>query len=213
MIISYIKVHAAIKSQRSKSAVVGVGIILCASAVSTITPTNKISSEEAKGSLPVKGKGTSPRISLPRQQRRARVAKRVGINDDASAIRKIDQDVEVTHSQENIPTKHEGSIKEGNAARPHLRLATFLREKARANTVLIIIVVMIMCYLPTTIVEYLTRELGLGPVTFRILYQWSHFLAMLNSSLNPIIYCLRVRNIRKEVVLIWRKWCTCLRCQ
>ena len=227
MIISYVKIHIAVRSQRSKIATVNVGIILCARAASTLAPTDKISSDEAN-----KGAGTPRksflRNSLPTRQHKVREAKRVRFADNANSIINIDQDAEVTHPSDSIsmeqlelednvrdtvPTKNEVSKEGNNVGRPHGRLITFLREKARANTVAIIIVVMIMCYLPPTVVEYLKNELGLSPVTLRILYQWCNFLVMLNSSLNPIIYCLRVQAIRKEVISVWRKWCTFLRCR
>eukprot|EP00112_Aurelia_sp_Birch-Aquarium-sp1_P013965 Seg299.7 transcript_id=Seg299.7/GoldUCD/mRNA.D3Y31 product="Octopamine receptor" protein_id=Seg299.7/GoldUCD/D3Y31 len=234
MVISYVNIHIAIKAQRRKIAKVSVGVILCAGAANTLTPGMMIPSEEAKASLPVKEVGITSRKSfsrnsLPRRQRATRVTKRVWFADDANSIINIDQDVEVTHpsdsvsteqlemegnhAQDKMPAKHEGSNIESSAARPHNKLITFLREKARANTVAIILVAMIMCYLPSTVVEYLKTELELGPVTLRVLYQWCNFLVMLNSSLNPIIYCLRVQTIRKEVKSVWIKWCTFLRCR
>ena len=111
MIISYVKIHIAVRSQRRKIATVTVGIILCASAASTLAPTEKILSEVGSGTSGTHGSsnngaGTSrksfSRNSLPKRQRTARKAKRVRFADNANSIINMDQDAEVTHPSDSI---------------------------------------------------------------------------------------------------------------
>ena len=79
-----------------------------------------------------------------------------------------------------------------------------LRQKKSAINSLFVYVVFLACYVP-----YLCCTISLMVDNYRtsflIAYQVALFLVLLNSSLNPIIYCWRYREIREIVKNIVRK--------
>ena len=67
-----------------------------------------------------------------------------------------------------------------------------------------------ICYFPSTIVFIL---IGLGRIPPGIVFIFSSYfttLVFLNSSLNPFLYCWRIKEIRQAVKVTIRRCCTCL---
>ena len=86
--------------------------------------------------------------------------------------------------------------------RRQTRLA--LREKSKIHTVSIILAVFIGCYTPRTIFDvkcilYYLRKINYDVV----LGNWANFFVLLNSCLNPIIYCARIKEIQEAAVKIF----------
>ena len=90
------------------------------------------------------------------------------------------------------------------------KISTVARQKSGTNTVAALVASMLMCYLPITMLNILRNHLQLDIVTVKILYQWGNFLIVLNSSINPVIYCIRVQTIRQAVKQVWRKFINCV---
>ena len=86
------------------------------------------------------------------------------------------------------------------------KISKVARQKSGTNTVAALIAGMVLCYLPITILNILRSHLQLDLVTVKILYQWGNFLVIFNSSINPVIYCIRVQTIRQAMKQIWRKF-------
>lgn len=79
----------------------------------------------------------------------------------------------------------------------NVQAENLLREKKSAFSSLFVYIVLVMCYLPnlcTEIIILLTTKAGI--IGFLITEHVSFFLLLLNSSLNPLIYCWRCREIR-----------------
>ena len=72
------------------------------------------------------------------------------------------------------------------------------REKKSAFNALFIYVVFLVCYLPYFCVLMLYGTNG-SRSSFLAPYFTTHFLVLLNSSLNPLVYCWRYREIRQIV--------------
>ena len=65
---------------------------------------------------------------------------------------------------------------------------------------------LVICYLPNCIMMILTTEKGLTPSVF---FGWGFAVALvfLNSSLNPILYCWKIREVRRAVKDTVRQFC------
>ena len=72
------------------------------------------------------------------------------------------------------------------------------RQRKSAYNSLFVAVVFLACYFPSfpCIILYLTNT---SKISFLVAYHASAFLVFLNSSLNPIVYCWRYREIRQIV--------------
>ena len=83
-------------------------------------------------------------------------------------------------------------------------VANFTRLRRSAVGTFYVYVVLLVCYLPGFILSPLRSIHGLSPVTLKrvTLYTWTLFF--LNSSLNPVIYCWKMRHIRHAVMDILR---------
>ena len=79
-----------------------------------------------------------------------------------------------------------------------------LRQKKSAYNALFVYLVFLACYLPynTSVVLYITNSLR---ISFLITREALFFLALLNSSINPFVYCWRYREIRETVKSIVKK--------
>lgn len=72
-------------------------------------------------------------------------------------------------------------------------------ERRRSNTVAIIVLVFLGCYLPKICAILVNILVGDTLQVLFVVGKWSETLCFLNSSLNPFIYCLRIESIRNEV--------------
>ena len=73
------------------------------------------------------------------------------------------------------------------------------KQTATSRTVFVIIGVFTLCYLPITVFDILKEMTQLTQLKLHLIHRWTNVPIILNSSLNPIIYCIRVKTIRHEV--------------
>lgn len=93
------------------------------------------------------------------------------------------------------------------AQAPDVSSMTFLREAKSAISALFVYIVFLVCYVP-----YLCTLIMLTTDRFRMSFLLANhvtfFLTLLNSSLNPLIYCWRYGEVRKIVAsLVKAKFC------
>ena len=74
----------------------------------------------------------------------------------------------------------------------------FRREKKAAIDMIIVIAVLLLCLAPGLAVDILRYRLFF-PDKFDVLWLWCTSLLYLNSSINPVIYLVRKRGIRRAV--------------
>ena len=72
----------------------------------------------------------------------------------------------------------------------------FRREKKAAIDMFVIVVVLLLCVAPVFLVNTFERFLR---ENFQIMFAWSTSLLFVNSSINPVIYLARSREIRDAV--------------
>ena len=79
-----------------------------------------------------------------------------------------------------------------------------LHERSKTHTVTIILAVFISCYTPRTIFDVKCILYYLGKTGYNIvLGNWANFFVLLNSCLNPIIYCARIEETRRAAMRIF----------
>ena len=67
---------------------------------------------------------------------------------------------------------------------------------------------LVACYLPYAVVVAITTANGYSP-SYNLTVRLTITLVMLNSSLNPIVYCWRIRGVRKEAKNTIIQWFSC----
>ena len=82
-------------------------------------------------------------------------------------------------------------------------LANAARLKKTALATFYVYVVFVVCFLPYICVKAAYRIYGESELRLHLLY-YSTTLVNLNSSLNPLIYCWKMRNIRQAVISVLR---------
>ena len=80
------------------------------------------------------------------------------------------------------------------------------------STGLCVQLVLVACYLPYGIAAAMTTAKGSSP-SQNLAVRLAITLTLLNSSLNPILYCWRIRGIRKAVKGIVKQWLSCCSCR
>lgn len=73
------------------------------------------------------------------------------------------------------------------------------KEHRKSNTMAIVIVALLICYIPNIICSLLESVLGFSLALGYVAWHWTGLLVFLNSSLNPFLYCIRSRDIRHAV--------------
>eukprot|EP00794_Sanderia_malayensis_P011245 gene11246-12425_t len=73
----------------------------------------------------------------------------------------------------------------------------------------LILIVMLACYAPSCVLTTLRNIAKLDSDLINGLHDWGQSFVLLNSSLNPIIYCLNLTEIRKKVILLAKKRTCC----
>jgi len=81
---------------------------------------------------------------------------------------------------------------------PSVQATELLREKKSALNALIVYIVFVACYLPNFFSVMLSQIIDFGS-SFVAANHATLFFLLLNSSLNPIVYCWRYREIREIV--------------
>ena len=72
-----------------------------------------------------------------------------------------------------------------------------LRQKKSAYNTLFVYIVFLACYLPTFICMILMFVTDISRISFMVASEASAFIYLVNSSLNPFVYCWRYREIRE----------------
>ena len=76
-------------------------------------------------------------------------------------------------------------------------------------TVVLIIGAFILCYMPSFILTAIARAQDIPDSALVIVNDWTNTLVLLNSAINPILYCVRVAVIRREMKRVWKKLLCC----
>ena len=77
-----------------------------------------------------------------------------------------------------------------------------LQQKKSAFNALFVYVVFLICYLPLIFSVVLDTLTNVSPIRVLMVHNFTEFLVLLNSSLNPFILCWRYREIRQIVTSI-----------
>ena len=87
---------------------------------------------------------------------------------------------------------------------PHVQRSTVnaagsSKQASRSYTVIMILSVFLLCYLPATVVKAIARSHVISFEAQKVAFDWANVIALLNSSINPVIYCVRVQKIKDEM--------------
>lgn len=96
-----------------------------------------------------------------------------------------------------------GSTKSSRRRIMH-KLRMFTKERKRANTIAVVILTVFICYLPQITLLIIRAIYGDNRLLL-LLDAWADLLVYINSSLNPLIYCVRNREIRTALKEIFKK--------
>ena len=96
------------------------------------------------------------------------------------------------HNQIHI--QHHGSLRQPSQATP----LNIPRYRKAVTSALWVQVTMTFCYLPYGIVEILRPQIELSSSLY-LSIQFTANLVLLNSSLNPLLYCWKIREVRQAV--------------
>ena len=83
------------------------------------------------------------------------------------------------------------------------------RYKRTVVSVALVQLALVICYLPFNIFNTLIHLKGIHPNIY-FLYHFTTTLLFLNSSLNPFLYCWRIKEIGQAVKATIKRFCTCL---
>ena len=81
---------------------------------------------------------------------------------------------------------------------------TFERQKPSVRGAFHIYVILLICYLPKIFTEFAVTGMKSKDRIFQILQQSTVTLVFVNSCLNPLIYCWKLRHIRRTIRMILR---------
>ena len=84
------------------------------------------------------------------------------------------------------------------------------RYKKTVVSVALVQLALVMCYSPSIIFLILFRLIRIPPGIDWILFNYTTTLVFLNSSLNPFLYCWRIKEIRQAVKATIRRFCACV---
>ena len=86
----------------------------------------------------------------------------------------------------------------------NVAMANFGRLRKSAVTAIYVYVVFVLCYLPDTCILWTIVVTGSSEPLITIIQRYTITLLFLNSSLNPLIYCWKMRDIRHNIMNILR---------
>ena len=82
------------------------------------------------------------------------------------------------------------------------------RYKRTVVSIALVQLALIVCYLPFVICHIL-KDLNRFPSRFRVLLDLTITLLFINSSLNPFLYCWRIKEIRQAAKATIKRFCSC----
>ncbi|XP_068730688.1 melanocortin receptor 5-like [Montipora capricornis] len=80
------------------------------------------------------------------------------------------------------------------------------RYRKAVNSALLLQVTLVICYFPFIMVAFFTTALGISPAIY-LAGNITISLVFLNSSLNPVLYCWKIKEVRNSVKETVRKLC------
>ena len=84
------------------------------------------------------------------------------------------------------------------------------RYKKTVVSIALVQLALVICYFPFLIFRIVTHVKDIHYGLYLLLYFHTSTLVFLNSSLNPFLYCWRIKEIRQAVKATIRRFCTCL---
>ena len=84
------------------------------------------------------------------------------------------------------------------------------RYKRTVVSIALVQLALVICYFPFLIFRIVTRLKDVHPGLYLLWYSHTTTLVFLNSSLNPGLYCWRIKEIRQAVKGTIRRFCACL---
>ena len=97
---------------------------------------------------------------------------------------------------------------QGKPSRGVMSLLNIKRYRKTVSMALYVQLVLVACYLPYGIVVAIAHADGYTP-SYNLAIRLSITLVLLNSSLNPILYCWRIRGVRKAAKDTVKQWFSC----
>ena len=108
----------------------------------------------------------------------------------------------LNHHQTHVQVHDDDEQEDPNKAGTHINIA---RYKKTVSSAIWVQMALVVCYLPfgvATMVVYLSKTY---PPSLALVWELTLSLVMFNSSLNPILYCWKIRGVRQAVKEIIRK--------
>ena len=84
------------------------------------------------------------------------------------------------------------------------------RYKRTVVSIALVQLALFICYCPFLIVRTVNHLNDIHPGVYNLLYFHTLTLVYLNSSLNPFLYCWRIKDVRQAVKATIRRFCECL---
>ena len=109
----------------------------------------------------------------------------------------------LTLRRKQIKAKNQMSQTQPSQAIP-LNIA---RYRKAVNSAMWVQVTLVVCYLPFAVVAALTPQRGM-PLSIYLARQYTGTVVYLNSTLNPLLYCWRIREVRRVVKDTIRRFCS-----
>ena len=81
------------------------------------------------------------------------------------------------------------------------------KYKKAVSSVLWVQLALLICYLPYTVIVALLSIRGELSRTLVLCHQYAAVFVLVNSSLNPLLYCWKILEVRQAVVATLKKWC------
>ena len=103
----------------------------------------------------------------------------------------------------------QGNVQKGQANTGVIPLK-LKRYKRTVVSIALVQLALFICYFPSSIVFILIHLRCIPPGIDFILFNYTATLVFLNSSLNPFLYCWRIKEIRQAVKATIRRFCACL---
>lgn len=118
----------------------------------------------------------------------------------ASCPREIERKVEITKTDFACGTKS------GKHQAKRYRSYKSRSNSKATKLVAIIMVTICLCYLPSCVLTFLRDYVQMEHPWLRGVHDWGTSFVLLNSTLNPIIYFLKLRDMRKKMKSMLQSW-------
>ena len=93
----------------------------------------------------------------------------------------------------------------GDTSRTQRRSLWIKSQQKKSFTAIIIVCVFVVCYFPKVCTMVAVVLVGNDLDVLYIAGKWTDTFIFINSSVNPIIYVVRIREMRNDMIAIWRK--------